>query len=289
MSANEPAANGPNTRGIFAFLIREPLVHFLVLAGLLFVAQALFARDSRDLIVVDAATQEFLFDREEEFLLRPLADEEKQEIVRSFVEEEILVREAVKRGFSDSSRIRALLLQNMRFFIAGDLPEPTDADLRAYFEANPETFRSPPSFDLEHVMYDADREVPPNVLEQLNSGTDPATLGDAALSYGRTLRFMGQTRLVQSFGSETAQQMLVALESNNDWQGPFSAPTGSVHFVRVIGRNAPKLPEFEAAKDWISTQWMSDTSRALTERELESMEPGYRIEIEPLQGDQSGA
>ena len=36
-------------------LLKEPLVHFLVLAGLLFVAQALFARDSRDLIVVDAS------------------------------------------------------------------------------------------------------------------------------------------------------------------------------------------------------------------------------------------
>ncbi|WP_425046274.1 peptidyl-prolyl cis-trans isomerase [Primorskyibacter sp. S87] len=289
MSASDPAPNTAGVRGLLGRLIREPVVHFLVLAGLLFAIQALFARDSRDLIVVDAATQEFLFNREEELLLRQLTDDDKQNIIQSFVEEEILVREAVKRGFSDSSRIRALLLQNMRFFIAGDLPEPSDKDLRAYFEANPETFRSPPSLDLKHVMYDADSEVPLDVLEQLNSGTDPAILGDSALNYGKTLRFMDQTRLVQSFGSETAQQVFEKLNEGDGWHGPFTTPTGSVHFLKVIGKNEPRLPDFEVAKDWISTHWMADTSRALMDRELRSLEPDYRIEIEPLQGDKGGA
>lgn len=288
MSASDTAPNSTDARGLLGRMIHEPIVHFLVLAGLLFAMQALFARDSRDLIVVDAAMQEFLFKQEEELLLRPLSEVEKQDIVRNFVEEEILVREAVKRGFSDSSRIRALLLQNMRFFVAGDLPEPSDEDLRAYFETNPDKFRSPPSLDLEHVMYDADSDVPPDALEQLNTGTDPATLGNAALSYGRTLRFMDQSRLVQSFGGDTARLVLDTLTESGDWHGPFTTPTGSVHFLRLIGRNAPKLPDFEAAKDWISTQWMADTSRALMDQELQAVEPDYRIEIEPMKGRKGG-
>ena len=121
-----------------ARLLRDPLVHFLVLAGLLFAAQAIFVGDRRQVITVDAAAQEFLFKQQEDLLLRPLSETEKAEIVQNYVEEEILVREAVSRGFTDSSRVRTLLVQNMRFFIAGEIPDPTDEELKAWFESNSE-------------------------------------------------------------------------------------------------------------------------------------------------------
>ncbi len=269
-------------------MVREPLFQFLVLAGLLFIGQALFAKDDRDLIVVDAATQEYLFAREAELLLRPLSEDEKQELVRNFVEEEILVREAVKRGFSDGSRIRALLLQNMRFFIAGDLAEPTDAELKEYFDSNPENFRSPPSYDLDHVMFNSVNEVSPNILDALNEGADPKTLGDADITFGSTLRYMDQKRLVQAFGGETANEVLTAIAQNDEWHGPFQSQTGSIHFLRVIRENPAQLPEFEQAKDWVATRWMTDKSRELLEQELRSVEIDYKVEIAPLQGDREG-
>ncbi len=270
-------------------ILREPLFQFLVLAGLIFAAQAIFASDDRELIVVDAATQNYLFNQEEELLLRPLSQQEKDEIVKSFIEEEILVREAVKRGFSDGSRIRALLLQNMRFFVSGNLPEPTDDELKAYFEANPEQFTSPPSFDLQHVMYNAGSDVPPDVLQKLMDGADPNQMGDNDVTFGGTLRFMDQKRFVQAFGGDTAKAVLDALAQSDDWHGPFESQTGSVHFLKVVAENPPQLPDFEQAKDWISAQWMSDKSRQLMEQELQTIESGYRIEIETLNEAGNGA
>lgn len=272
-------------------LAREPLLHFLLLAGLLFVAQAIFASDDRDVIVVDVATQDFLIKQEQDLLLRPLTDDEKDAVVNSFIEEEILVREAVKRGFSDSSRVRALLLQNMRFFIAGDIQEPTDEVLQAYFDANLDAFTSPPSFDLGHVMYASGSDVPPDILEQLNSGANPATFGVATseLTFGQVMRFMTQRRLVQAFGPETAQSALAALETDDQWHGPFLAPTGSKHFLRVEKRNPPSVPEFEQAKDWIATQWLADKSRELLDEELSKVEQDYRIDVIPRAEADGGA
>ncbi|WP_164658473.1 peptidyl-prolyl cis-trans isomerase [Tropicibacter sp. Alg240-R139] len=279
---------GP-AQSMVARVLREPLVHFLALAGLLFVMQALFATDQRDLIVVDTQTQKFLFDQEEELQLRPLTDAEKTDIVDGFIEEEILVREAVKRGFSDSSRIRALLLQNMRFFIAGDLREPTEADLREFFAANSDKFESPPSFDLDHVMFKASGEVPQGLLNDLNTGSDPAGFGEVDMSFGRVLRYMDQRRLVQALGGETARQALEALSKDRNWHGPFVSPTGSVHFLRVIKTNPPQLPDFDRARDWISAQWLADKSRQLLETELQSVRQDYQVEVERLDGTDNGA
>ena len=107
----------------FRRFIREPLVHFLTIAVLLFVLNAVFSVDDREVITVDVAAQEFLVQRRQELLLRPMTDEEKTEVVQDFIEAEILVREARKRGFENNSRIRSLLIQNMRFFMTSEIPD----------------------------------------------------------------------------------------------------------------------------------------------------------------------
>ncbi|MGO1120972.1 peptidyl-prolyl cis-trans isomerase [Rhodovibrionaceae bacterium A322] len=272
----------------FNRLIKDPLLHFLLLAGLLFLAQILFAKEDRDTIVVAASTQSFLFEKEEELLLRPLTDQERSDIVRNFIEEEILVREATKRGFSDSSRIRALLLQNMRFFISGDLPEPTDADLKAFYEENLPLFTSPPSFDLQHVMFQAGTLPPADMLEQLNNSPDPTALGDQDTTFGHTLRFMDQQRLVRSFGSQGAKDALQVLAEGGTWQGPFTAPVGSNHYLRVIKEHPPRRPSLEQARDWVAAQWLAAKSRQLMEEEIDRVRPGYLINVEPLEGARDG-
>lgn len=290
MSAPEPKPEDTSApRGFFSYILREPLAHFLVMAGLLFLVQALFAADERDVIVVDAQTQKFLFEQEEELQLRALSEKEKTEIISNFIEEEILVREAVKRGFSDSSRIRALLLQNMRFFIAGDITEPSDEELRAYFQDNQEMFESPPSVDFDHVMYEAGTPVPADVLNQLRSGADPDTLGDADLAFGRSIRFMTQSRIAQSFGRDAALDVISASADSDAWQGPFVTPSGSTHFLRVIERHPKRVPDFETARDWVSTRWLANQSRALLNQEIEAVASDYKIEIEPVPEGAPGA
>ena len=268
--------------GVLARLAREPLVHFLLLAGLLFLAQAIFAGDRREVIVVDAAAQQYLFRQQEELLLRPLTAAEKQAIVDNFIEEEILVREATARGFTDSGRIRALLLQNMRFLIAGDLPEPSETELRAFYEKNKDDLASPPSVDLDHILYESPDAVPPDLVTQLNEGADPARFGTPDFATSLKLRFMDTGRLVNAFGPEAAREITALPPDDRQWHGPFVSPQGTVHFIRVAQRNEPRIPTFDRARDWIIAQWFSAKSRELMDRELETLRPNYRVEVTPL-------
>lgn len=263
-------------------ILREPLFHFLILAALLFVVQAIFAGDDREEIVVDAPTQEFLLEREQELTLVEPGPEDLQRLIDTFVEDEILVREATKRGFTDSSRVRALLIQNMRFFISGSVPEPTEEELRAFYEAEKASFQSPPSVDLDHILFEDPGDVPQGLADLLNAGADPNGYGDLDLAYGRTLRFMDTRRLSGAFGADGARQVLNITEGDVTWHGPILAPQGTAHFVRVARRNVPQVPDFESARDWIATQWLAAKSREILDAELEVMREGYRVTIEPL-------
>ena len=277
--ANEDPDTKTLSRGFLKDILKEPLLHFLALAGLLFVLQAVFAGDTREVISVDADTQEYLFQQRQDLTLSPVSEEEKRQIVEDFVEEEILVREANKRGFADSSRIRRLLLQNMRFFIAGDLPEPSEGDLRAFFEDNLNSFESPPSLELDHIFFGDPANVPDGLAEKLNGGAEANAFGDEDYTFGRRMRFMDEKRLIAAFGRETASQVLALPPSDMSWHGPFLSEQGTAHFVRVSKRNPPSVPDYDTARDWVSAQWMTTKSRELMEAELATVRPNYRIDV----------
>ncbi|MEP2703400.1 MAG: peptidyl-prolyl cis-trans isomerase [Roseibium sp.] len=263
-------------------------MHFLLLAMALFALQAIAGGDEKEIIVVDAATQKYLFKQEEDLRLSPLNSEEKQAIIKNYIEEEILVREAAARGFTDSSRIRTLLLQNMKFFIGSELREPSDQDLREYFEANKAEFTSPPSIDLNHVMYINAKSVPVQIFDILNEADDPSQLGDLDPRLGYTIRFLDQRRLIGLFGTDTARSLLAVQKGDLDWRGPFEAPDGSAHFLRVANHTPPRTPQFEEAKDWISTHWSASNSRDRIDASLNEMRENYVVDIQPLESDADG-
>ena len=260
---------------IWNVLKREPLVHFLGIAALLFIGNAVFSGDEREVITVDVPTQEYLIQLQQDLILRPLTEEEKAEAIESFIEEEILVREARKRGFENSSRIRTLLIQNMRFFMASEIPKPTEEDLRVFFEKNTGRFRSDPSVTYDHAFFSNPDEVPPDTLELLRAGTDHLSLGDTD-SLSARLIGMNERQVVQSFGRELAPAIL-AIE-DEQWHGPFSSPHGT-HFLRIADRRPGRMPSFEDAQNWLEQEWQMTKIREIVERELEVMRKNYRVEV----------
>jgi parvulin-like peptidyl-prolyl isomerase len=260
------------------FVRRDPLVHFVALAGLLFLASALWSGGAREAIRVDKATQDFLIKQRADLLLRALTPEEEQKVVEDFVEEEILVREAKKRGLDNSGRIRRLMVQNLRFLLKGDLAKPTPADLRTFFEKNQKRYESPPTLTLDHVFFANPEQVPEATLSQLKEGADHNAMGDFNSFMGRKVAAASQRQLVGLFGPDAAREIL-AIE-DDDWHGPIVSPRGA-HFVRITERNPASLPSFEDAASWIESEWMMANQREILNRQLEAMRPNYQIIVEP--------
>jgi len=258
------------------FVRTEPLVHFLGVAALLFAANEFIAGDSRELIVVDFSTQEYLIEQQQELLLRPLRDEEKEDVLQNFVDEEILSREARKRGFDDNSRIRALLIQNMRFFIANDFPKATDEQLREFYNANLHRFETPPRVSYDHALFENADQVPGDVLQLLNAGADHTKMGKGGEFGGARLLMVDHRSIIATFGATVAPRVLAIADV--DWHGPFESAQG-VHFLRVIERHPSRRPEFEDAQSWVETEWNRSQQLEILDRELAVMRKNYRIEI----------
>ena len=262
------------------FMRREPLVHFVAAAGLLFLVSALWSGSAHEAIRVDKATQDFLIKERAELLLRPLTPQEEQQVAEEFIEEEILVREAKKRGLDNSGRIRRLLVQNMRFLLSRDLTQtkPTQTELRAFFEKNQERYESSPTLTLDHVFFADPEHVPEGTLSQLKQGAKHSAMGDSNSFMGRKVAAASKGQLAGLLGPDAARAILTIEDS--DWHGPIMSPRGA-HFIRIAKRNPARQPRFEDAETWIEGEWMAAKRREILNRELEAMRKNYQIIIEP--------
>lgn len=265
--------------------LREPLLHFSLIAAFIFFIHYAVGGDKKEIIFVDAVTQNFLINQEQELLLRQLTAQERTAIIDSFIEEEILVREARKRGFSDNSRVRALLIQNMRFFLRETVPEPGERELQDHFKKNIDTFKRPASVSYDQVLYIDPDEVPDNIVNDLRSGVDFSTMGDR-LTIGSSISIKAVERnIIDTFGPTAAKSILAI--SDNDWHGPFESSLG-VHFLRIQERRRAVQPKYDDVKEWVGLHWNMSKHRELLDAKLEEIKKGYSIEVESvLQGDSS--
>ena len=73
--------------------------------------------------------------------------------IQDYIREEVLYRTALTLGLDkDDTIIRRRLRQKMEFLFEDTVPQPQEAELRAYFEAHAEKFRTQPLISFRQVF-----------------------------------------------------------------------------------------------------------------------------------------
>lgn len=258
-------------------LLREPLLHFVVLAVLLFVLDGAVSGGKKETIVVDAPTRDYLIEQREALELRSLTPQERRETIDTFIEDEILYREAYARGLDrGDSRMRRNLVLKMRGLLSGEVEPPSEDQLRAFFDGHPERFERPATWSVEQVFYADATKIPADLLRQLRAGLDPNRVGEDRMTLGRRLPRRTQRELAGVFGPDAARAIL-AIE-DEQWHGPLESPRG-IHFVRVIARTSSQMASFDAVQPYLEADWTMEQARSAVEQEVARLRDGYEIVI----------
>ena len=182
-------------------LLREPLVHFLILGALLlFVSNLVNKRTSGDTkkIVITPGQVEHLEDSFRSCAPAAPDPDELKGLLRDYIHEEVYYREALALGLDrDDAPIRQRLRQKMEF-ISEDVAaqaQPTEDQLRSYLAAHPEKFRIDQHFTFKQVYLDPSRHgqhlnaEAQEMLAKLNkmgAAADVSTMGDPFLLEGNS-------------------------------------------------------------------------------------------------------
>ncbi|MDW9697860.1 peptidyl-prolyl cis-trans isomerase [Sinorhizobium meliloti] len=258
-------------------LLREPLLHFLILGAALFGLNAVFVGTETEVpqkIVVSAAQIANLEQTFARTWQRQPAPEELKGLVEDYVRDEVYYREGKALELDrDDIVIRRRIRQKMEFF-AEDIAaaEPTDSELNAYLAAHPEQFRMEQSVSFRQVFLsskrgetlDADVQEIAAALSHAN-GTEGASLGDGLL-LGSEFNAVRRSEVVNDFGESFAEELFSS--DTNSWQGPFASAFG-LHFVFVSERSEGGLPKLAAVREAVAREWANA-------RRVEKLDEFYR-------------
>ena len=269
-------------------LLKDPLVHFLLLGGLLFLLFAWRgepdATDPYEIVIADEDVQR-MWQALAILHGRVPTREEMSAILEPSIKEEILYREALALGLDQNdSQVRARLAEKM-LFLTQDIAEPiesTGAELAAYFEADPERFRRLATISFEHIFFSPSRrgaqleaDAEAALLMVREGGADSVVSDDLLLEerYERT-EFAAIRR---AFGDNFASTV-TALQPENTWLGPIRSDYG-LHLVRVTEVNASYQPDLDEVGAEIKAALMAQRRLEANEAEYRELRDRYEIVV----------
>lgn len=260
---------------------RDPLLLFLILGGALYGAWTLLAPNQLETIRVEASTLRALEEYQEDLLGRPLTEEEKEEIQEGFIDDEVLLREALERGLQWSDgRVRQRLTRIMRGALTETVADPSVAQLQAYFRDNIDRYATPESRTFEQVFFAWGDDVADAEIEasrsQLQAGADPESFPARTTLVRPVMPRETRPSLVRTFGAAFADAVeQLPLDA---WSEPIESVQG-IHLVRVVERHPPEVPTFEDLESYLRQDWLMTRTRELQQAGIDEMRSKYEIEI----------
>lgn len=238
---------------------------------------------ARHPIVVDPGVRTEIADAITHRHARPATEAEVEAAVDAWIEEEVLYREALARGLDRGDpRVRALVASTMQSVLDAQttLPEPTDAELRAYFEADPSRWARAARVDFTHVFVEGDdaaaRARIDEIAAQLRAGASPAGLGDT-FSGGRRYRGRRPDDLAAQFGAE----FVSGLEREPVGAWTVRRSRFGLHVVRLDARRAGADADFSVARAAVRDAWMEERRRAARDEAIAELRARWEIVREP--------
>jgi len=291
-------------------LKRDPLVHFLLAGLVLFTALSWIAPDDenqRDILVDHDSLLTFIQYRTKVFQpelaakrLEALSSEERRNLIRDFIEEEAMYREAISMGLEgDDYVIRRRMVQKLEFITQGFVEqelELNDSDLTDFFAQNSQDYYIDPSITFTHVFLSQEKQgkgagvgqtLSIKAQSQLKLLHDKNVSFSQAIGYGdrfpfhvnyveRTPEFVA-SHFGQAFSDEVFA--LTAGEDDggkNTWYGPFQSQYG-LHLVNVSERLEGRLPKFDEVKGIVSQDFRQAQIRQHQQKAIAEIVAQYNI------------
>jgi hypothetical protein len=272
---------------MLARLAREPLLHFLVLGGLLFIV---FGRGgsapnagNRD-IVVTAADIERIAAGFARTWQRPPSEDELKGAINDDIREEVLYRSGLSLGLDkDDTIVRRRIRQKMEFFLEDTVGEPDDAEMRRFFESNADKFRIEPRFSFRQVFLNSKRTDPKAdaeamLLQLVALGPDAQGGGDP-LILPESFNSAAMSQIDAQFGEGFARD-LSGVEPGH-WAGPIKSAYG-FHLVLVTAVEPSRLPPFNDVRDAVRREWFAGRRAGVLDEQYRKLLAGFQVRVDGL-------
>ncbi|HET6614204.1 MAG TPA: peptidylprolyl isomerase [Kofleriaceae bacterium] len=278
-------------KGAWLKIVREPLLHFLLIGAALFAfyrepappPAATAEAIARTPIVVDDQVRQTLITGWQQAHQAAPTDAELDDAIDRWIDREVLYREGLERGFDrDDVRVRSWVSSKMEFVLSSQslIPPPTEDQLRAFFAADPDRYVTEELIDFSQVFVDGDDEAAKQraakLLRLVQNGASANGLGDR-FSGGRHYRRRKIGDLAKAFGDE----FVFGLSDQPVGTWAMRKSRFGYHVVRVDARTPAKNPDFDDVRLRVQKAWTEKQQADAVNAKVKALRKHWTVVIEP--------
>jgi peptidyl-prolyl cis-trans isomerase C len=276
-------------REILLRVLSEPLVHFIVAGFVLFVAGSVYQNETSIYHIV--VTPRHVAQLANDYALQfggPPDPQTLEALVQRDTHDEILFRQGLALKLDqDDLIVRRRVVQKMQFLLQ-DLnapPEPTDAQLLAYYKAHASHYVTPVRATFTHIYFSSDKGGDATaearakaLLGTLSNATTRAPdRGDpfpdlydfSAYEPEQVSRLFGKTPFTAAVYSAPVGQ----------WFGPVRSGYGW-HLLYVDARQSATQPPLSAVRDAVRTDYLQDAEDKANKTAFDELARKFTIQRE---------
>jgi hypothetical protein len=269
--------------------LNEPLVQFLALGGVLFVAYSLLGpvrEPAPERIVISRSVIDSLEAAFQATWKRPPTTSERRALIDDHIAEEVLYREAQKLGLDqDDVVIRRRMRQKMEFLLQGGLALATSDEtaLRVFFEAEQKRYKEPDRHSFRQLYLG-----PHNGAEdvarwealavQLNGAqpTDLEQFSQPSLLPPR-MELARSTVIDRVFGKGFTEK--IQAQESHRWSGPVASSYGwHLIWIERVEPGGPRA--FEAVRPQVERDFAYQRKQEAQAALIKRLKQQYEIVIE---------
>ncbi len=262
-------------------MLREPLLHFVILGGLAFLVHHFVfgASPSTQISSADAPVEQLVEDWLSAQGALP-SEEQEAALVQDWVDEEILYRRAIELGLDQNDTIvRRRLVQRMRFLLEDTrrIDPPSDAELQRWLELHQDELAEPAKTSFTQLFFSRGKrgtELATDAraaLDALNEDPNAAVDSDPFFR-GRSFERATRAEIERAFGAGFAESL--AELPLGRWSGPVRSSYG-LHLLLVGDRIAATAPKLDEVRKKVEGDWMDAERARLNEEAMSKLRARY--------------
>jgi hypothetical protein len=283
-------------------LLKEPLLHFLLLGAGLFVLFDFVASEDaaydENVIVVDRNTLlTFVQFRARAFepgaaaaYLDKLQGDDLERLINDYVREEALHRQAVALGVDENDYvIKRRMIQSIEFITNGFVTAALNLDdeaIEAYFESNIEDYYIAPYVTYTHVFFEKDERgadaalaLAEAKLAELNAVK--VAFAEAPGHGDRFPYFLNYVErdpefVASHFGPRMAEEIFALEPDAASWRGPLESPYG-YHLVLLTRKVEGRYPDLEEVRERVRSDAEQAEIDTMQDKAIQAIVDTYEV------------
>jgi hypothetical protein len=283
-------------------LLKEPLLHFLLLGAGLFVLFDFVASEDaaydENVIVVDRNTLlTFVQFRARAFepgaaaaYLDKLQGDDLERLINDYVREEALHRQAVALGVDENDYvIKRRMIQSIEFITNGFVTAALNLDdeaIEAYFESNIEDYYIAPYVTYTHVFFEKDERgadaalaLAEAKLAELNAAK--VAFAEAPGHGDRFPYFLNYVErdpefVASHFGPRMAEEIFALEPDAASWRGPLESPYG-YHLVLLTRKVEGRYPDLDEVRERVRSDAEQAEIDTMQDKAIQAIVDTYEV------------